>query len=67
MTMRALSIVGLLITMLIAGFWIVGPTVKEEGGGTLERGVEAVDQSKEIKAVLDAKAVEENSVLNQLP
>lgn len=60
----AAILLSLLLTIFLIGVYLA----KEgEKGGPLDKGMQAVNQSKEIKAQLDAKASQENSIIDQLP
>ncbi|OHA84902.1 MAG: hypothetical protein A2408_01435 [Candidatus Yonathbacteria bacterium RIFOXYC1_FULL_52_10] len=63
-TVGAGSLVALAITLLLIGLYLKEET-KENG--RLEQGIEGVEQSKEIKMILDSRAAEENAVMDQLP
>lgn len=57
-------LLSVLVLMLAIGWYAAGIGKK---GGVLEKGTQAVDESHAIKATLDARAGEENKIIDQLP
>lgn len=58
------SLIGILLTVLFIAWYAVGTEHKQ---GAIEQGTQAVDESKAVKAALDAHAEEENRAMNQVP
>lgn len=59
-----LILIGIAITVLFIGWYLVG---MGEKGGPLEQGVQAVDESKAVRAAVEAQSIEENKIMDQLP
>lgn len=60
----ALILFSILALVLAIGWYAAGIGKK---GGVLEKGTQTVDESHAIKASLDARAGEENEIIDQLP